>query len=166
MPETKRFNIKYSTGCIILTVLTIMLLAAILIWDIRSTGTNIFTVGLVAIIIGSTGAAALWYAPLYTEISPVAVKVRRPLRTLTIPLSLIDHIEYCPPTMGAIRICGSGGFCGYWGWFREGDIGRYFAYYGRSSQCMLLELKDGRKYIIGCENVHDAIKLIESYINR
>lgn len=62
----------------------------------------------------------------------------------------IAEVKLCQPTMGAIRICGSGGFFGWYGWFREGDIGKYFAYYGKSSDCFLVTLKDGRKYMLGC----------------
>ncbi|MBE6230681.1 MAG: hypothetical protein E7119_08940 [Bacteroidales bacterium] len=36
--------------------------------------------------------------------------------------------------------------------FHEHDSGKYFAYYGRSSDCFLVELKDGRKYLLGCKN--------------
>ncbi len=52
---------------------------------------------------------------------------------------------------------GSGGFLGYWGWFAEKGLGRYFAYYGRKSDCFLVTLKDGRKYVLGCREASDLV---------
>ena len=77
----------------------------------------------------------------------------------------VKSVRLCPPTMGAIRIFGSGGFLGYWGWFKERDLGKYFAYYGRSSDCFLVELKDGRKYMLGCKNPQKMVEYINSMIN-
>ena len=76
----------------------------------------------------------------------------------------VKSVRLCSPTMGAIRIFGSGGFLGYWGWFKERDLGKYFAYYGRSSDCFLVELKDGRKYMLGCKNAPKMVDYIQSLI--
>ena len=54
--------------------------------------------------------------------------------------------------MGERRVCGSGGWFGYWGWFHDRELGRYFAYYGKSSDCFLVRLRNGRNYVIGCQN--------------
>ncbi|WP_353738430.1 PH domain-containing protein [Paramuribaculum intestinale] len=43
----------------------------------------------------------------------------------------IECVELFQPTMGAIRIFASGGFMGYWGVFRESDIGRYYVFLAR-----------------------------------
>lgn len=62
--------------------------------------------------------------------------------------------------MGALRICGSGGFFGYWGWFKERDLGKYFAYYGKSSDCFLVTLKSGNKYMLGCTEPEEMVDFI------
>ena len=49
----------------------------------------------------------------------------------------IERVELFQPTMGAIRIFASGGFMGYWGVFRESDIGRYYVFFGKASDCFL-----------------------------
>lgn len=118
------------------------------------------TVLFVALIVG-----ALFYAPLYVKITDCHVAVRRPLKSKVINIDDIASIQLCPPTMGAIRICGSGGWFGYWGWFKERDLGKYFAYYGRSSDCFLIKLKDGRQYIIGCTDAPDAVESVMRHIN-
>ena len=106
--------------------------------------------------------AGLFYMPLSIAADKYAIYVNRSLKINTIPLNEVKSVRLCPPTMGAIRICGSGGFMGYWGWFRERDLGRYFAYYGRSSDCFLVELKDGHKYLLGCNNPQKMVDYIKS----
>ena len=73
----------------------------------------------------------------------------------------VESVELFMPTMGAIRIFASGGFMGYWGIFREGDIGRYYGFYGKASDCFLVRMKNGDKYVLGCENP----KIMVDYIN-
>ena len=78
----------------------------------------------------------------------------------------VKLVKLCPPTMGAIRVCGSGGFFGHWGWFRERDLGKYFAYYGKASDCFLVELKNGHKYILGCKNAPEMVEYIAKQIKK
>ena len=72
----------------------------------------------------------------------------------------IESAELFQPTMGSVRIFGSGGFMGYWGIFREGDIGRYYAFYGKASDCFLIRLKNGDKYVLGCVNPDEMVRYI------
>lgn len=79
-------------------------------------------------------------------------------------MSEVESVELFQPTMGAIRICGSGGFMGYWGIFREGDIGNYIAFYGKASDCFLVRLKNGSKYVLGCNQPDKMVDYINSQI--
>ena len=106
--------------------------------------------------------AGLFYMPAGISADKYAIYIRRILKTKAIPMSDVKSVCLCQPTMGAKRICASGGFLGYWGWFHERDLGKYFAYYGRASDCFLVELKSGRKYMLGCQNPQ---KMVE-YINK
>ena len=74
----------------------------------------------------------------------------------------IESAELFQPTMGSVRILGSGGFMGYWGIFKEGDIGRYCAFYGKASDCFLIRLKNGDKYMLSCENPAEMVRYIRS----
>ena len=107
----------------------------------------------------------LFYMPMSISAYKYAIHINRSLKIKTIPMADVKSVRLCPPTMGAIRIFGSGGFLGYWGWFRERDLGKYFAYFGRSSDCFLVELKDGRKYMLGCKNPQKMVEYINSMIN-
>jgi hypothetical protein len=63
-----------------------------------------------------------------------------------------------------ICICASGGFFGYWGAFRSDDIGNYFAYYGKATDCFLIIANDGSKYVIGCRDVENTVNYVNSKI--
>lgn len=78
----------------------------------------------------------------------------------------VESVELFQPTMGSIRICASGGFMGYWGIFREGDIGRYYGFYGKASDCFLVRLKNGDKYVLGCNNHDKMVDYIYSQIGK
>ena len=116
------------------------------------------------VIWGMTVLASLFYMPISISADQTAIYINRSLRIKAIPIQDVASVKLCPPTMGAIRICGSGGFFGYWGWFKERDLGKYFAYYGRSSDCFLVEFKDGRKYMLGCKNAPKMVEYIQTLI--
>lgn len=94
----------------------------------------------------------LFFAPRSIALDDNSLSIICPLRTRSIPLAEIADVRLCAPTMGAIRTFGCAGWFGYYGWFRENDIGRYFAYYGKASDCFLVTLKNGRKYMLGCKD--------------
>ena len=94
------------------------------------------------------------------------LSVNRSLWPKRIPLNEIASIALCSPTMAERRICGSGGWFGYWGWFGERDLGKYFAYYGKASDCFLVTLKNGRKYMLGCKDPQSIVDFTGKKISR
>ena len=109
---------------------------------------------------------SLFYMPMSIGADENAIYINRSLKVKTIPMTEVASVKLCPPTMGAIRICGSGGFLGYWGWFKERDLGKYFAYYGKSSDCFLITLTNGGKYILGCQNAPEMVEYIAKQIKK
>lgn len=109
-------------------------------------------------------ALALYFCPLSVKVDDEAVTVNFPLRRRSFPLSDIASAEDVQPTMGEWRICGSAGFFGYWGWFDNKVIGRYFAYYGRGSECFIIRLRSGQIYMLGCEDHATVLQHIQSRI--
>lgn len=102
------------------------------------------------------------YGPTSIEADNHNVTVHNMLKKFHIPIENIGSVELYQPTMGAIRLCASGGYMGYWGIFREGDIGKYTAYYGKASDCFLIRMKNGDKYVLGCENPAAMVDYINS----
>lgn len=149
---------KLSTYSIILTtVILILLLGMIINYIDKDEPAGWVTL---AVILGFLCLMALFYMPCAVELGAGKLTVIRPLWFKSIKLSDIAKVGLCPPTMAARRIIGSGGFMGYWGWFRERDLGKYFAYHGKSSDCFLVILKNGRKYMLGCEDAPEMVEAI------
>lgn len=108
---------------------------------------------------------AAFNSPLYIEITSHDLELVMLARRKVISLNDIASARTCKPAFGTIRICGSGGFYGYWGRFREKNIGKYFAYYGCASDCFLLTLTDGRKYMVSCTDSSEIIQYLNSKIS-
>ena len=108
--------------------------------------------------------SSLFYGPSYIKADNNNIIMGSILKCRKIPMQNLESIELFQPTMGAIRIFASGGFMGYWGIFREGDIGRYYAFYGKASDCFLVRMKNGDKYVLGCDNPDKMVDYINSHI--
>lgn len=145
-----KLQVKFSTYSFIITIAIILALSVIMIHELNSNREihAYFVAGILVVLCFTS----LLYAPMSMSADNVNFYINRSLRIKTIPISDIKSVSLCPPTMSERRICGSGGWFGYWGWFREPSIGKYFAYYGKASDCFLIRLKDGRQYMLGCEN--------------
>lgn len=152
-------KVKFSTFN---TLFSLLLICGLAIIAVSTWGTYkffiVFTVLLILLVFG------VFYAPMRIEVDGKNVTVRHIVKKHSIPMDKIVSIEPFQPTMGAKRICGSSGFMGYWGIFREGDIGRYMAYHGKSSDCFLIKMKNGDKYVLGCENPDEMVNYIKSNI--
>lgn len=107
---------------------------------------------------------SLFYTPMSLSVDNESLNINRSFRIKSIPLGEIKSVKLCPPTMAEKRIFGSGGWFGYWGYFSEPSIGKYFAYYGKASDCFLVKLKDGKQYLLGCENPAQMVEYINSKI--
>lgn len=150
--------VSQSTGSIVFSVICTAVLAALFFIEDQSQAWRIMMSVLVAIVFG----LVCFFMPIYIRLTDNAVEICRPLMKKSLPLEHIKSVSLCQPTMGARRICGSGGFYGWWGWFREGDIGKYFAYYGKASDCFLVVIDDGRKYMLGCNNAPEMVSAIKA----
>lgn len=151
--------VKLSTFSLILSVSCVILLLVVLYFS----SDDIINYIICAILVVWM-ALALYYMPMSISCDSNELCIRRSLRVKRIPLSDIESVTVCPPTMAERRICCSGGWFGYWGWFSEPSIGKYFAYYGKSSECFLVSLKSGRQYLLGCENMQDMVDYIQKQL--
>lgn len=84
-------------------------------------------------------ACGLFFCPLQVEMTDDAYILYFALRTKVIPLKGMISVEPFSFKDGMIvRICGSGGFYGYWGWFYNRKAGRFFAYCTNPTDCIFL----------------------------
>lgn len=152
-------RVRLSTWSIILTIITMAALIGICIWQFQKTENEFFCwllLGIVAVWSFST----LFYSPMYVVLTEDSVDVETLMRVRRFPLDEIVSVEICEPTMSEHRICGSGGCFGYYGWFREPSIGKYFAYYGKASETFLIRLKSGKQYMLGCRDSKEMAKAL------
>ncbi|MBD5218918.1 MAG: hypothetical protein HDS72_01535 [Bacteroidales bacterium] len=153
-------KVKFSGWAMGLTVMWIVLLIAMLGISIRrAEGYVVITALLLMWFV-----AGLVYMPLAVSVDGHFLAVHRPLWAKRISLADIESVELMPPTMGAQRLLGSAGVMGYWGRYEERDLGKYFAYYWRSSDCFLVRLRNGHQYMLGCENPADMVEAIKAKI--
>lgn len=152
-------RVELSSFCWIITSLTFAFICGIFVCTVTIPNNNPAACiwGAAVAVLVST---ALCYMPLSISVDNKGLNIHRPLKTKRIPLSEIADVRLCPPTVGERRICGSGGWFGWYGWFREADLGKYFAYYGKASDCFLVTLKDGRKYMLGCKDAPEMVDTI------
>lgn len=115
------------------------------------------------LIMGAGIIAGLYYCPVSVEANLSEIKLYRLLAKPKIfAYKDIQSVETCYPSAGGIRLCGSGGLFGYWGYFSDIMIGTYFGYYGSRSYCFLVKLKNGKQYVLGCENPVAMVDYIKS----
>lgn len=156
-----RKKVKLSAWCTIMTLIGLIVLLAAFCFAKDSLAKYIVVGALVVLCF-----TALCYMPLSISVKNGELNINRPLKIKSIPLSQIASVELYSPTMTSRRICGSGGWFGYYGWFKEPSIGKYFAYYGKASDCFLVTLKDGKKYVLGCEDRDMLLSEIQKQINK
>ena len=157
-------RVELSTYCWIVTAITTAVICGVFLATIK-TDNNI-----AAYIWGAAVAvlllSAFCFMPLSISLNNKSLRIRRPLKSKSIPLTDIADVRLCAPTMGAKRICGSGGWFGWYGWFSENVLGKYFAYYGKASDCFLVTLKNGKKYMLGCKDAPEMVNAIKEKINQ
>lgn len=154
-------KIKFSRYALIITILVFMLLYIGCIASVHTKPAFFIFLALFLVFI----ICSLLYGCAYIQADKDYIKLGSLLKSKRIPIGNVASVEMFQPTMGVIRIFGAGGFMGYWGIFREGDIGRYYAFYGKSSECFLVRLKNGDKYVLGCENPQEMVDYIKNQLN-
>lgn len=149
-------KVSLSNFCIVLTCLLEVVFVAVLFFTVEEP----VPFALWAVLVVAINILGIWHMPVSVEAGVKAIKVHKTFSTLVLPYTTIASVERIQPTMGAIRIFASGGFFGYWGIFREAGIGTYHAAYGRASDCFLVTLKDGKKWMLGCYNPDQIVSCI------
>ncbi len=151
-------KVKFSTYSLIITAVVLVLSVV----GIFSLVGNVDKLTIFCIIMGLATIAGLYYCPISIEANASGVKLNRLLSgAKCFHYDEIETVDTCYPSAGGLRLCGSGGFFGYWGYFSDIMIGSYFGYYGSRNNCFMIKLKNGKQYVIGCDN---AISIVD-YIN-
>ncbi|MDE6645464.1 MAG: hypothetical protein K2J97_05220 [Muribaculaceae bacterium] len=147
-------HVAWSRYVTIVTIVICLVFAGVAFWaESLHIPVILFTcIGIVII-------SAFYYSPAAVTVDRRNVTIRRLLTPKHIAVGDIKEVRLFQTTMD-VRICGSGGFFGYYGWFRNREIGNYFAYVGKWKDTFMIELNSGRKYIISCNQPEVIVKSI------
>ena len=151
-------KVRFSAYCVIVTVAVV---ALFLIGIVATRHQSDKCIGLSVIAVVTT-LAGLFYCQMSVSSVSNSVKILRLLSgCMTFKYSDIEAVDTCYPSAGGLRLCGSGGFFGYWGYFSDILIGQYFGYYADRRQCLYIKLKNKKQYVISCENHIEIVKTIQ-----
>lgn len=154
-------KVRLSLFSLIITIIVVvaLVIGAVVAWEKDPEESIILLVILIGLLIVS-----FYYYPLYIEATDTNLIIHRRFKDKIFPYASIESVERCFPSPGGLRLCGSGGFLGYWGYFTDIVIGNYFGYYGKRSQCILVKLTDGKQYVISCERPEEMISAVSSHL--
>lgn len=156
-----RERVPFIRTNLILTIFTIIMLVALLFYVSDLLQRVILGVVLVGIL-----SFGFYFMPLSIAADEEAIYIHRFFRTKIIRMSNVQSVQLCPSSNYYKKVCGSGGFFGNWGWFVHKDYGKFFAYYGSPDECFLVELRNGRKYMLGCNNSPKMVEYINTIIKK
>ena len=156
-------KVRLSIYSLILTSLVVILMLTAVTLLLNHSN-NVLSVMFCLFILGGL-LWALLKGPVSIKVNKENIEIINRMESILIPISKIKCIELFHPTLGATNLCASEGFMGYYGYFKQCDIGKYYAYYGKSSDCFLVRMKNGDKYVLGCENPDAMIKYLETKLN-
>ncbi len=156
-PVTQTFSVRWSrlTWVVTLVVGLLVLLTAItLFWSARQSGapgsTQRMALTMVAFIPFVVVAAVTLLAPRGFEVRSDAVVVKRLGKDVAIPLVGVREIR--PVEAREVRfiwrLCGCGGFLGWFGLFYSRALGQFWAYAGSLEDLVLLTQTNGRKIVV------------------
>lgn len=90
-------------------------------------------------------------APTGYAIDDDAVRIERRAGAVTIPISTIREVQELPSQAWFIRVGGSGGWLGFYGEFKNRDLGQVTMYATRGTDRVLVAT-NGRKYVVTPES--------------
>lgn len=158
-------SVRLSTYCLVISAISSLILIYALFYAMNKPD-NKWAVGSLGVLIVLLFLSTLFYMPLSISVNDKSLNILRPLKIKSIPLSEIADVKLCKPTMAAKRLCGSGGWFGWYGYFSEPDLGKYFAYYGKASDCFLVTLNNNKKYMLSCTDAPAVVEIIRERIEK
>lgn len=154
-------KVHFSHFCTIITAVIIVAFVVAIATTLNDPKNCLILVSVTVLMI----LTGLYYCPVKVSADSEAVRIHRLMsRDKVFKYDDIQAVDTCYPSAGGIRLCGSGGFFGYWGYFSDIIIGQYFGYYADRSQCFYIRLKNKRQYVVSCRNHIEMVKFIQIII--
>lgn len=154
-------KVHFSNYCKAVTLAVIIILGITIYQSLSLTGNCIYAAAVFLIVLLS----GLFYCPRTLEATDKELIIHRALwKNKVLPYAEIKSAESCLPSAGGLRLCGSGGFMGYWGYFHDTLIGAYFGYYANYKECFLIQMKSGKQYVLSCREHKEMLRFLQNQI--
>jgi len=142
-PDRQRFGMRWSRLTWIVTVVVIVLVVAVgvvILWKAIHAGSDAGAIRVLLVLVGflpgvSVAILAL-FAPRGYEVDADAVVVKRIVGNVVVPRGDVREIRRIESREigAALRLFACGGFFGWFGLFYSRQIGRFWAYTGKSGR--------------------------------
>jgi len=155
--DTWAWNITLVVG--ILLILISLTLLPYSIWSLFQSDEPITIHLIVPILLPIILGVTILFAPLRYSIKQGNITIHRFGPNIVISLKDIVAVEPID-TLSALRIFGSGGFFGYYGWFFNGELGVFKAYATNRHSAILITLVGDKKIVVSPDRPTEFMQLI------
>lgn len=97
----------------------------------------------------------LYYCPVSIIVTQNQLLIRRFFTSKNVPLNEIVSVEIYSGSTRFLKVCGSGGMFGFYGWYKNKELGRFFIYATNLKELICITLISGKKYMISCEDARN-----------
>jgi hypothetical protein len=158
----QEFKVKWSKLSIMvtITVSVIVTIIGILLFLDSNWADSKKEYILILLIIGLLGIVCI--VPTKIILTSDYLYIKRIIGSKKVITSEITEVGLCYSRGMSIKVCGSGGFCGSIGWYKDPCLGVYFSYVMNWNQAFYIILKNGKKYMLSCENPDDVIRILKN----
>lgn len=154
--ETLYYRMKWGWDVILMTSVTLLLVLGACIACLSSK--NGLVIALVLIL---SLFCSLLYMPYGMGCTENGIYVRRVKGRLWIPFEEIQTLSAVNPADAfLLRVMGSGGFLGYFGWYKSQKLGNFVLYTTQRKRLVLIETAR-RKYVVGCADPSEFVALCD-----
>lgn len=105
------------------------------------------------------------FSPRRFILTANGVLIKRHLKSILIPYSDISNVRRISWNWRAVRLSASGGLYGFFGLFYIQGLGRTWMYVTDRSKMVLIETKQGKKYIVSPSNPQIFLEKLSPNIN-
>lgn len=148
----------WSKTSIVVTVLVGALMAGV-IYFVESVSIIISILLLLLLIVMCV--TALMFMPVEVRLNDKTLTVMFPARYKDFPRSEIVEAVPFTDAKRMWRLCGSGAFFGWWGWFSAKGVGKFMMYASNLDHLLLIQLRNDKKYVFSCEEEECIISALK-----
>ncbi len=107
---------------------------------------------------------AMWHIPLEISVSNSIFRINFPLRKKSFPINELKSASVYHVSKSLVAKFGCRYYFGWWGNFYDRNIGSLYLYASNLDELVLIELNNGKKYIVSCTDAQSMVDSINKRI--